>query len=115
MTIDTKNIIFNFDYSSNEIEDIKRCLVTLYSTKAGQQPLDREFGLTSEFIGMPLEVSKNLFALEVIEKTERYEPRVQVLDITYNENYDSGYLEPVILLGASDEDDSSEDGEEEEE
>ena len=113
MTVNTENLILNFDYNSSEIDDIKRCLMTLYSTKAGQQPLDREFGLTSDFIGTPLEVCKNLFALEVIEKTERYEPRVQVIDVTYNENYDAGYLEPIILLGPP-EDYENEDREEEE-
>ncbi|RDY27133.1 hypothetical protein [Lachnotalea glycerini] len=102
MTINTDHLILNFDYSSNEMEDIKRCLMVLYGTKAGQQPLDREFGLTSDFIGMPLEVSKNLFALEVIEKTERYESRVQVIDVTYQEDYDRGFLQPIIMLGAPD-------------
>lgn len=111
MKVNTEKLILNFDYSSSEIEDIKRCLMTLYSTKAGQQPLDREFGLTSDFIGAPIEACKNLFALEVIEKTERYEPRVQVIDVTYKENYDNGYLEPIILLGSTD---VNEEGEEEE-
>lgn len=110
MTINTDNLIINFDYSGKKIEDIKRCLVTLYSTKAGQQPLDREFGLSSDFVGTPIEVCKNLFALEVIEKTERYEPRVQVIDVTYKENYENGYLEPVILLGASDDYEEDEEG-----
>lgn len=112
--INTEKLILNFDYNSSEIDDIKRCLMTLYGTKAGQQPLDREFGLTSNFIGTPLEVCKNLFALEVIEKTEIYEPRVQVIDVTYKEDYDNGYLEPIILLGPPD-DYENEDGEEGEE
>ncbi|RDY26745.1 hypothetical protein [Lachnotalea glycerini] len=102
MTIDTSSFDLNFNYQSPEIEDIKRCLVTLYSTKAGQQPLDREFGLACDFISAPIDVCKNLYALEVIEKTERYEKRAQVADVTYHTNYDTGQLEPIILLGAAD-------------
>lgn len=108
MTIDTSSLTVKFDYSSPEIEDIKRCLVTLYSTKAGQQPLDREFGLACDFIGSPIDVCKNLFALEVVEKTERYEPRIQVKEVTYNTNYETGQLEPIILLSSGDKEETEE-------
>lgn len=99
MVIDTRNLQMKFEYNGPEIEDIKRCLSTLYTTRAGQQPLDRNFGLDCTFVGMPIDVAQNMFTLEVIEKTEVYEPRAEVLEVTFNVDELHGKLEPVILIG----------------
>ena len=77
-------------------EDIIRCLKTLYSTIAGTQPMARDFGIDVSFVGMPAEVIKNQYALEIIEKTEKYEPRVSVSEVTFEMNND--VLIPTIHL-----------------
>ena len=58
MTIDLKHITVAFDYTSGDIADIKRCLECLYQTAEGTCPLDREFGLNTDFVGMPMDVAK---------------------------------------------------------
>ena len=58
MTIDLKHITVAFDYASGDIADIKRCLECLYQTAEGTCPLDREFGLNTDFVGMPMDVAK---------------------------------------------------------
>lgn len=63
--------------------DALRCLHTLYGTREGTQPLDRNFGLDATIVGRPIEVVKNLYALDVIEKTKKYEPRVKVREVTF--------------------------------
>lgn len=80
-----------------ETEDIRKCLTTLYSVREGEQPLDRDFGLKQEFLDQPVQIAKNLLALEVIEKTQRYEKRVKVDKVEY-ENSQEGQLVPVIYL-----------------
>lgn len=90
--------VIQFDYSSPETEDIRRCLFALYQTVAGTQPLDREFGLNIDFLDYPSPIAKNMYALEVIAKTETYEPRAAVLSVTYQES-DPEVLLPVILIG----------------
>jgi len=69
MTIDLKHITVAFDYTSGDIADIKRCLECLYQTAEGTCPLDREFGLNTDFVGMPMDVAKSQFAVEIIDKT----------------------------------------------
>ena len=81
-----------------EIEEIKQNLELLYSTVAGTCPGDRNFGLEQDFEGCPVNVAKNLFALEVIEKTEIYENRAEVIDISYTQTED-GNLTPKIVIG----------------
>lgn len=88
-------------------EDITQCLSTLYSTIAGTQPMDRDFGIDSKFVGMPVEVVMNQYALEIIEKTEEYEPRVSVEEVTFTVDGDT--LIPTIHLTRAEE------GEEEDE
>ena len=83
-------------FSESEAGDISRCLTTLYSVRAGEQPLDREFGIDNSFLDKPLPVAKNMFALEVIEKTKKYEKRVLVEKVEYN--YDTnGRLIPTVF------------------
>ena len=85
-------------FTPEEFEDIKMCLETLLSIRAGSQPLDRELGIDYEqTVGFPLDVAKNMLSLEIIEKVERYEPRVEVSSVTFTEDAD-GQLVPHIYF-----------------
>lgn len=96
--IDAVNVKIRFDYDSPEAEDILRCLETLYSTRKGSQPLDRNLGLDWSFIDKPLPVAQQEYAFEVIKKTKEYEPRVKVQDVTYEFDEINGKMKPVITL-----------------
>lgn len=104
-----------FDYcNATEFEEIQQNLTMLYGTAAGTCPGDRNFGLDQSFESCPINVAQNLFALEVIEKTEMYENRVEVLDVDFEQAGD-GSLMPKIIIGRRDADDleETEDGEDE--
>lgn len=96
--IDVNNAILKFNYSSPEIESVRRNLGMLYATKEGSVPLDREFGLNCDFVSKPLPVAKSEFEFEVIKKTEIYEPQVQVDKVEYIYNEVNGMMQPVIYL-----------------
>ncbi len=96
INIEEAVIIFN-DISKSEAEDIKRCLTTLYSVREGEQPLDRSFGLSQEYLDKPMPIAQNMLALEIIEKTSRYEHRVSVDRVNFEYGND-GQLIPVIQL-----------------
>lgn len=96
--IDIKEAVIKIDeVEEREAEDIKRCLTTLYSVREGEQPLDRDFGLKQEFLDQPVPIAKNLLALEVLEKTQRYEKRVKVEKVEYEAGQE-GQLIPIIYL-----------------
>lgn len=85
-------------FSPEEYADIKLCLETLLSIREGSQPLDRKFGINiDEIIGCPVDVAKNMLSLEIIEKVERYEPRVEVDSVEFDESTD-GQLHPHIYF-----------------
>lgn len=83
---------------NSEDEEIIRNLRHLYSTKTGERPLDREFGLDIDLIGLPMDVAENEYAVEIVEKTERYEPRVEVEKVTFKQVSKEGKLIPHIKL-----------------
>lgn len=83
-------------FSPEEFADIKQCLETLLSIRAGTQPLDRNLGIDLDsIVGCPLDVAKNMLSLEIIEKIDIYEPRVEVESIDFEANTD-GQLKPII-------------------
>lgn len=83
-------------FSPEEFADIKRCLETLLSIREGTQPLDRNLGINlDDIVGYPLDVAKNMLSLEIIEKVDIYEPRVEVESIDFEANTD-GQLKPII-------------------
>ena len=85
-------------FTPEEFEDIKMCLETLLSIRAGSQPLDRELGIDYEqTVGFPLDVAKSMLSLEIIEKVGRYEPRAEVSSVTFTGDTD-GQLVPHIYF-----------------
>lgn len=83
-------------FLQEEFEDIMVCLETLLAIREGSQPVDRDFGINYEkVVGYPLDVAKNMLSLEIIEKVESYEPRVEVDSIQFTGNAD-GQLRPHI-------------------
>ena len=99
--IDVSSVVIDLNgFPEDEAEDIRRCLETLYTVRTGEQPLDREFGIDNSFLDQPINIAKNLFTLEVIEKTKRYEKRVEVEEVEYRFN-GAGQMAPVIFLKRS--------------
>lgn len=100
--------VVGFDYlGSTELAQLQRNLSFLYSTAAGTCPGDRNFGLDQSFESYPVNVAQNLFVLEVVEKTEIYENRAEVLDVTF-EQAEDGNLTPQILIGEKEPEDAEE-------
>lgn len=64
-------------------QELIRTLTTLFATRAGSQPADRDFGIALECLDDVPEVAESLFYLEAVEKVEKYEPRVKISDITF--------------------------------
>lgn len=76
-------ITVTFDYEDDDTADIRRCLSMLYSTLVGSCPLYRDFGLDPTVIDLPLDAAKNRIAVDITEKTEEYEPRVEVESVDF--------------------------------
>ena len=100
--MEIKYKLVGFDYADAAVADeINRNLSVLYATPAGTCAGDRNYGLDQEFVGLPVNIAENLLTLEIMEKTQQYEPRAQVLQVTAYSNQD-GQTAATILIGPAD-------------
>lgn len=77
-------------------KELQRTLATLFSTKAGSQPADREFGISWECLDEVPEAAENLFYLEAVRKVEKYETRVEIKNIIFQ--HEEGVMMPHIYF-----------------
>jgi hypothetical protein len=85
--------------SDTDSQDICRCLTTLYSSRPGEQALDRDFGISTEAVDKPLDTAKALLTAEIVRKTARYEPRVRVLRVEWDDTQvGQGVLIPKVVI-----------------
>ena len=93
-----ENEIENDGFSEEEFRDVNECITNLLSTIAGEQGLDRDFGIdTNGITDVSAEEAENLLTIEIVEKNDRYEPRVEVDDIEFTHD-DTGKLIPKIYF-----------------
>lgn len=84
-------------------KDILQDLRTLFSITAGTVVLDREFGIETDMLSLPMEIAMNDFSVEAMEKVDRYVPRVMVDEVTWDKSdFNQGILTPVINVSEND-------------
>lgn len=99
-TLTLADIEIAVDGELSERDDVLRCIQNLTLTPAGTVPLDREFGLSIDFMGMPLDTAKNLFAIELIEKIDKYEARASVKAVEMTDTTDGQLQVKVVIESA---------------
>ena len=63
-------------------------------TWKGSVPLYRAFGVSSEFMHKPVPVAKAMLRAEIREAVEKFEPRVEVVDVTFTDGLNG--LTPIV-------------------
>lgn len=87
------------DLSDSEREEIFRNLLLLYGTTAGELALDRDFGISAEITDVPQNLAQPLLTAEYVRKTERYEPRAEVVRVDWvADSADSGKIKPKVVV-----------------
>ena len=111
---DAQIVFLEAGQDEEQAASVKRNLAALYSTPEGTCPGDRSYGLDWSFLDYPLPTAQNMYAIEVIEKTQLYEPRAEVLNVDFTGSAD-GRLMPVVSIrlqedaGDEEDDDTRED------
>lgn len=100
--MDLSGIEIAFEYGwSDEAQrrEIIRNVQTLLATPIGTCPLYRDFGLNTAYLDHPLTIAQNLMAVEVIEAIEKWEPRVQVKEVTFEPDQEGKLKTKVVIAG----------------
>lgn len=88
---------FEIETDNDKYDDILQCLEILYSTNVGTSALNRDFGLDTNFLDMPIQTAKNLMTAEIIKKTIKYEPRANVQKILWEKDF-GGQLKAKVII-----------------
>ena len=72
-------------------------IAVILATRKGDVPLYRDFGLSQEFVDKPIPAARVLLYAEVKEAVEQYEPRAEVIGVTFQEDRSApGRLIPTV-------------------
>ncbi len=93
----TNHIKIVFEKNLTHKEAVLRQLTILYGTRAGEQALDRSFGLDWSFLDQPPEIAKAMLSAEIITKTNTYVPSVAVSSIDFTADI-NGHLTPTVSV-----------------
>lgn len=69
----------------DRVRSILQNVGIVLGTWKGSVPLYREFGINPEVVHKPIPVAKVMLRAEIREAVEKYEPRVEVVDVTFTE------------------------------
>ena len=82
---------------TDTVRSVLQNIAIILSTRQGTWPLYRGFGLTQKFVYMPMPVALPMMYSEVKEAVEEYEPRAEVVNVTFEVNEAApGRLIPTV-------------------
>ena len=98
LVIDGVKIVLNGAYEKelrNEILD--KCMFLLTLIK-GTIPMNREIGLESEIVDLPMYEAQNRYTVSAMELIEKFETRVTVDEISFEVYEQTGKMIPKVVV-----------------
>lgn len=93
--IDLENLeIVSSDITDEDVEN----LMLLYTTPRGAVPLNRGAGIDFSIIGLPIEEAKGLFLVDIINKTNEYNPSLEVDTVEFDIDVENGKIKPKVVI-----------------
>lgn len=83
-------------------EEILQNIAVILSTPKFSVPLDRGLGLAQRFIDKPIQAAQPILVSEVLDAIEAYEPRVEILEVTFALGDTPGVLIPIVEVNILD-------------
>jgi phage baseplate assembly protein W len=95
-TLDTlpKEIVFG----TSGIQEVMQNVKLIIMTRKGTQPLDRDFGISFDFLDSPMPMVQVKVEQEIFMALRKYEPRAVLKQITWNSDPISGSVKPNVSI-----------------
>jgi phage baseplate assembly protein W len=97
-TVTVENLSKDIIYGATGVEEVIQNVRTILSTRKGTVPLDRDFGIASEFLDNPLPQARAEISTDVFEQIRRYEPRAQLKEIAFDIDPINGRITPKVKV-----------------
>ena len=96
-TMEPEILIDAGDADESTVQEVYRNLRVLYGTRAGEQALDRDFGISQLSVDAPSPEAEAEFTAEFVKKTQKYEPRARVTRVDWtNGERENGNVHPRL-------------------
>lgn len=93
-------VLGDVDFAPGSVEEeVAQNVRTILATRAGTVPMDRDLGITWEFLDMPIASARARVNNEITRKIQRYEPRARVTKVVYEtSNAEAGGLQARVHI-----------------
>ena len=81
------------------IEEILQNVAMIISTLKNTAPLYRDFGISATFLDKPGVAAEALLIAEIFDAVEMYEPRAEIISVSFTWNEYTGKLIPRLEVG----------------
>lgn len=85
-------------YPETELLEIIQNVRTIMTTTIYSVPLDRKFGLNPDMLDLPLPLAQARLSAEIVGAVEKFEPRVEVTQVSFDGDGMDGILRPSVSL-----------------
>ncbi len=81
------------------LDQLEQEIRTVLATRKGSVPLDRDFGISWDYVDLPVTEAMPYMVAEIGQQLERYVPRIRVRDISFASNEPvEGNLCPTVTV-----------------
>jgi len=83
-------------YGLTGVPEVMQNVRTILTTRRGTLPLDRDFGISFEFLDSPINTTKAKAEQEIFMQLKKYEPRAILRQIIWIVDAMSGKISPTV-------------------
>ena len=80
------------------VQQVMQNVKIIMTTRKGTQPLDRDFGISFDFVDSPIPTAMAMVEQEIFMAIKKYEPRAILKEITWSNDPAAGKVGPDVLI-----------------
>ena len=97
-TITVDNFSGDVVFGATGVAEVFQAVRTIITTRRGTVPLDREFGISHDFLDTPINTVQARIEQEIFLALKKYEPRAVIKKILWVADAISGKIWPTVEL-----------------
>jgi phage baseplate assembly protein W len=96
--VTVESLAANVTYGLTGVVEVMQNVRTILTTRRGTVPLDRDFGISFEFLDSPINKTRAKAEQEIFLQLKKYEPRAILKQIKWDTNVISGQISPTVKV-----------------
>jgi phage baseplate assembly protein W len=96
--VTVESIPANVTYGLTGISEVMQNVRTILTTRRGTVPLDRDFGISFEFLDSPINTTRAKVEQEIFLQLKKYEPRAILKQILWDTDVLSGLISTTVKV-----------------